>query len=154
MTILGDRTTGEDITAKTKYWGQGVLIWWKRHQKYACTKQRPQEGTGRGNSTSIKKWKGSVTLTCVHKQARQGTEQLQGQGGQNEVQVQGAGLREGVLEAEQEEESSAACRGRGCTSGCQGAHTPAAGAPPPKGQRLRMKIKHKPTTWLRANDTP
>lgn len=25
MTILGDRTTGEDITAKTKYWGQGVV---------------------------------------------------------------------------------------------------------------------------------
>ena len=49
-----------------------------------------------------------MTLTCVHKQARQGTEQLQGQGGQNEVQVQCAGLREGVLEAEQEEESSAA----------------------------------------------
>lgn len=44
-----------------------------------------------------------VILTCVHEQARQGTDQLHGQGGQNEVQVQRAGLGEGVLQAEQEE---------------------------------------------------
>ena len=58
-------------------------------------------------------------LTCVHKQARQGTDQLQGQDGQNEVQVPCAGLREGVLQAEEEEECRAACREEMCTAGAQ-----------------------------------
>ena len=60
-----------------------------------------------------------VMLTCVHKQARQGTDQLQGQDGQNEVQVPCAGLREGVLQAEEEEECRAACREEMCTAGAQ-----------------------------------
>ena len=67
-------------------------------------------------------------LNCVHKQARQGTDQLQGQGGQNEVQVPCAGLREGVLQAEEKEECRAACReemytGRG-TAGIQAPRPP------------------------------
>lgn len=59
----------------------------------------------------IRLWLGFIKFLnfhCVHKQAREGTDQLQGQGGQNEVQVPCAGLREGVLQAEEKEECRAA----------------------------------------------
>lgn len=45
-----------------------------------------------------------VFLTCVDEQTRQGTEQFQGQDGQDEVKIQPAGLREGMLYAQDEEE--------------------------------------------------
>ena len=88
-------------------------------------------------------------LTCVHKQACQGTDQLQGQGGQNEVQVPRAGLREGVLQAEQEEECRAAC-GEMCTGrGTAGVQAP---RPPPqqghhKGMQPQLFSKKEVRGW-------
>lgn len=49
-----------------------------------------------------------VLLTCVDEQTGQGTEQFQGQDGQDEVQVPAAGLREGMLDAQDEEKRCAA----------------------------------------------
>lgn len=66
------------------------------------------------NNFLILKWVGFkrvfVVLTCVDEQTRQGTDQFQGQDGQNEVEIQPAGLWEGMLYAQCEEESCAAWR--------------------------------------------
>lgn len=43
-------------------------------------------------------------LTCIQQQTAQGADQLQGQDGQHQLQVQPAGLREGMLYAEEEEQ--------------------------------------------------
>lgn len=49
-----------------------------------------------------------VILTCVSEQTHQGTDQFQGQDGQNEVKIQSAGLGEGMLHAQDEEKGCAA----------------------------------------------
>lgn len=59
----------------------------------------------------IRLWFGFIkfsNLHCVDEQTRQGTDQFQGQDGQNEVKIQPAGLWEGMLYAQCEEESCAA----------------------------------------------
>lgn len=52
-----------------------------------------------------------VILTCISKQTRQGADEFQGQDGQDEVKIQPAGLREGVLHAQHEEKSRVAWGG-------------------------------------------
>ena len=48
------------------------------------------------------------TLTCIEQQTAQRAEQLQGQDSQNQLQVQAAGLREGKLQAQEQQEGCVA----------------------------------------------
>ena len=68
--------------------------WW---MEKICP-QRQAEEAGRGCRTA------ASVLTYIEDQTAQGTDQLQGQDSQNQLKVQLAGLREGVLHTEEEEQ--------------------------------------------------
>lgn len=57
---------------------------------------------GRGHRTE------ASTLTCIEQQTAQGADQLQGQDSQNQLQVEAAGLREGMLHAQEQQEGCVA----------------------------------------------
>jgi hypothetical protein len=67
-----------------------------------CTDERQAEEAGRGCRTA------ASVLTYIEDQTAQGTDQLQGQDSQNQLKVQLAGLREGVLHTEEEEQGCVA----------------------------------------------